>query len=58
MKGITVSPVERMLLANTALDIKYEGKDAPVTPEKFLFRAVMKINKPTSGQLSIQCRKI
>jgi hypothetical protein len=36
MKGITVSPVERMLLANTALDIKYEGKDAPVTPEKIL----------------------
>ncbi|CAM7770209.1 UPF0380 protein yubP [Phytobacter diazotrophicus] len=36
MKGITVSPAERILLANTALDIKYEGKDAPVTPEKIL----------------------
>lgn len=36
MKWITVSPAERILLANTALDIKYEGKDAPVTPEKNL----------------------
>ncbi|HAU8265957.1 TPA: DUF945 domain-containing protein [Kluyvera intermedia] len=36
MKGITVSPDERILLANTALDIKYDGKEAPVTAEKIL----------------------
>ncbi|MGY6031868.1 DUF932 domain-containing protein [Phytobacter sp. AG2a] len=36
MKSITVTQGERLLLANTALDIKYDKKEPPVTPERIL----------------------
>ena len=49
---------EQLLLGSAALDYRYEGKQAPITPEQVINPAVGKITALIYGQPLIVFRKI